>query len=350
LSFVQIQWYIILGFLFMFLLSALLGFTLSISVHSKSSLGVFICMVLTCITLAPFLIFPQGVILYIFPILPLLITSLLFLLVEERFTEAWMNCQLSKGRKHKIRAKVLNGLRIFLRGKIVSEEEDCILEKEIISLAYKSNTLLIVLMPLLISTVFVALSAKIADAIPPLLFLNPMIQCGFLGITSFGTEGKALWILKSSPVNTESVVSGKSIAILFISIPTTITILLFLSIAGDITLQQTIFYLIQEIALVLAFTGISVYAGASMPNFDKSSMVDSGAFLFVTLLGMLTGVMFFGIPMMCQIIMRFFSEGYGIYGAIFGAVICIIISIFIYGGGIVEGAKKFDKIEIDSYG
>ena len=130
------------------------------------------------------------------------------------------------------------------------------------------------------------------------LFLGATLQCSLIGLASISMEGKPFWILKSLPVSGSTVLKGKSLAILTLAVPTVILIPVPLSILDGFPIFVSSFFFIEALVLVIAFTGIGIWSGSKMPNFDETmrNMPDLMSQFSITFISAFVALLLFALP------------------------------------------------------
>jgi ABC-2 type transport system permease protein len=130
------------------------------------------------------------------------------------------------------------------------------------------------------------------------LFLGAVLQCSLIGLASISMEGKPFWILKSLPVSASTVLKGKSLSIFILALPTVILIPIPLTILDGFPFLIGLFFIIEAFALVIAFTGIGIWSGSKMPNFDETmrNMPDLMSQFSITFISGFATIFLLGIP------------------------------------------------------
>lgn len=175
------------------------------------------------------------------------------------------------------------------------------------------------------------------------IFFIAVLQCAFIALGSVGMEGKRLWVLKSLPVEGEVVMKGKAFSILIFALPIMICAVLPIPLLVSFPFEVTLFFIIESFVFAIAFTGIGIWAGAKLPNFDESTRgsPDLVSQFLISFLCLIVASFLGGVPA------SFLELDYflGIIFSIFALLMAIVILIF----GISYGGSAYQGIESDRY-
>jgi ABC-2 type transport system permease protein len=130
------------------------------------------------------------------------------------------------------------------------------------------------------------------------LFLGTLMVSALIGLAMISMEGRALYIIKSMPINTVDVLKGKSLTIFLIGFPLIVPMAIILPVIAKFPVMVTIFFIIFALALIISFTGIGIWGGTRFPNFDPTvrNMPDLISQFFIMWLCIFIMLFLIGIP------------------------------------------------------
>ena len=165
---------------------------------------------------------------------------------------------------------------------------------------------------LLIATIFIAIfgvenldalvgapgiSAMISFAAP--FIISTMIAISCTTASAISLEGKNLWILKSSPIKTKTILDSKIAVNLTILLPVVIASAVVLAIRLKLGFVETLMIFITPIAYSFYIAIVGIFANLKFPNFDWTSetvvIKQSGATLVSMIFQMLVIMIPFGL-------------------------------------------------------
>lgn len=182
------------------------------------------------------------------------------------------------------------------------------------------------------------------------LFLGALLHCAMLGSAAIGAEGKKLWIFKSLPVKAKLVLRAKAVALMFLSIPSMLIILLPLPIVAGFPWAVTVFFMLIAVILVLSLTGMGLYVGAMFANFDDANrgqpdfMVQFMIMAFASILGLVL----LALPAAVMLGDRN-NGGTGFIG-LAATTLMLLVSYAVYRASISGAAVSYRRIDIEAYG
>jgi hypothetical protein len=245
-----------------------------------------------------------------------LTTALTFLLVivtEHILLEAWL-VQTSKPLRYIIKRRDAAAFGEVEKGEAFLGEKELIIgkkdliffirEKDVIATVTASVALLLLMFGLFnLMGPHGDINSEYSHYIYPTiiaiaLFLGAVLQCSLIGLASISMEGRPFWILKTMPVSGKTVLKGKSLAIFTLAFPTVILITVPLPILDGFPVTIAIFFVIEAVTLVIAFTGIGIWSGAKMPNFDDTmrNMPDLVSQFSITFLSAFAALFLLAVP------------------------------------------------------
>lgn len=173
------------------------------------------------------------------------------------------------------------------------------------------------------------------------LYLGVVIQIVLPSLTLFSREGRKMWAIKVLPLDPEDIVWGKVLAMLFMSWTIILFIALPLPLVLDYSYSVVLFSLFSAITVILAFTGIGVWASVRFPNFDESSdgAPDIITMYSVLMLCLIGSVLLLSIPFTIFQVDRFL----GILSLVFAADISLLIMVLL----VKRASVLYEKIQID---
>ncbi|UCH88559.1 MAG: hypothetical protein JSV49_09920 [Thermoplasmata archaeon] len=356
--------YVIEGFLLIFLACSL-GFTIPIFLQVKSIPRKIVYMAAHAAILSTIMIpiryTPTALRGFEYLILLGLFTALSFLLVlvsEYVLVEAWL-VQISKPLRYIVKrrdaaafSEVEKGEKILGEKELIIGKKDIIFfirEKDVISTVVASIALLVIMFGLFnLIGPHEDINMDYSHYIYPTIigiavFLGAVLQCSLIGLASISMEGKPFWVLKSMPVTGKTVLKGKSLAIFTLAFPTVILITVPLPILDGFPVIVGLFFSIEAAALVIAFTGLGIWSGAKMPNFDETmrNMPDLVSQFSITFISAIIAVFLLVIPAAVLEVSHI--------GGFFAALDAVGWSIVLYIWCIEKGQKAYDDIGSDQY-
>ena len=175
------------------------------------------------------------------------------------------------------------------------------------------------------------------------IYIGALLQCTLVGASSIGIEGKRLWILKSLPIDSVSVLKGKAISIAILSLPGLLFIWLSTSYFANFSSKVTLFFGEMVILAILINTGLGMWAAGVFADFDSDNRGNPDFLTQFLLMG--TSAFITGILMS---ISGAFLRGNTNFGLIMGASMCFL-SYLIYYFGIQGGASAYRSFWADKY-
>tara|TARA_Y100000588_G_C14258890_1_gene926715 strand:- start:1801 stop:3288 length:1488 start_codon:yes stop_codon:yes gene_type:complete len=175
------------------------------------------------------------------------------------------------------------------------------------------------------------------------IYIGALLQCTLVGASSIGIEGKRLWILKSLPIDSVSVLKGKAISIAILSLPGLLFIWLSTSYFANFSVKVTLFFGEMVILAILINTGLGMWAAGVFADFDSNNRGNPDFLTQFLLMG--TSAFITGILMA---ISGAFLQGNVNFGLIIGASMCFL-SYLIYYFGIQGGASAYRSFWSDKY-
>jgi len=290
-----------------------------------------------------------------------LVTGLSFILVlvsESILLDAWVS-QISKPMKYILKRRDAAAFGESEAGeRYIGEKEIIIAKKDIIFFIREKDVLSTIVASIALLLVMFGLFNMIgphgnidneySKYIYPMiiglaLFLGAVLQCSLIGLASISMEGKPFWILKSLPINGSTVLKGKSLAILTLAFPTVILIPIPLTILDGFPIIIGIFFIIEAFVLVIAFTGVGIWSGSKLPNFDETmrNMPDLMSQFSITFVSGFISLFLLGIPSAVLTVNH-------IAGLIASLVACGW-SFVIFLWCLNQGQKAYDEIGSDQY-
>ena len=283
---------------------------------------------------------------------------LLVLFTENILLEAWL-MQISKPFRYIVKRRdaaafgeVESGERLLGEKELIIAKKDIIFfirEKDVIATVFASVALLLMMFGLYyligphesINNQYNYLIYPTIIAIA--LFLGAVLQCSLIGLAVISMEGRPFWILKTLPVSGQSVLKGKSIAIFTLAFPTVILITVPLPILDGFPTLVGVFFVIEAVVLVIAFTGIGIWSGARMPNFDETmrNMPDLVSQFSITFISAIAAFFLFAIPAAVM-------EQEYVFG-ILAAFDALGWALVIFIWAIHNGKKAYDDIGSDQF-
>jgi hypothetical protein len=290
--------------------------------------------------------------------LSVVMTFLLVLISEHILIEAWVS-QISKPLRYIIKRRdaaafsdVESGEKFFGEKELIIAKKDIIFfirEKDVISTVVASVALMAIMFGLFnMIGPHGNIENEFSHYIYPMiiglaLFLGAVLQCSLIGLAVISMEGKPFWILKTLPVSGSTVLKGKSMAILTLAFPTVILISIPLPILDGFPFLVGLFFFVEAFVLVIAFTGIGIWSGARMPNFDETmrNMPDLVSQFSITFICAFVTLILLAIP--AAILIE--SHVVGIIAAFDALGWAIVLFIFCLN----SGKKAYDDIGSDQY-
>ena len=171
------------------------------------------------------------------------------------------------------------------------------------------------------------------------IYLSATLQCALIGLGSVGKEGTKFWVVRSLPVSGLVVFKAKALAILAMSPITVVCIAIPLPLILGYSATWVVYFICITIALLFAFTGVGLALGARYPNFDEAwggtPDIMTMYLTMIMCLGLAIGMIGpSGIILSKNVAVGLLSTAFFIA---FGFIILCI--------GILEGAKRYDRIE-----
>ncbi|WP_455392726.1 hypothetical protein [[Eubacterium] cellulosolvens] len=340
-----------------------LGFTLPIFLQLKpvskkfSHLGSNV-IIIGAVSI-PLRFFPRDAV--FFSILTVL-TMVSFWLVHysSKFLLVAWNAQLSKpltilSAEEKDRLKVQTKAR---KRPWVSKEAWLVAKKELISLIREKDAIVTI-----VSAIFLAIASVViyfyfgptgfegsrmgAYLYPGILaiflFLGTLMISALIGLAMISVEGRAFYIIKSLPVSGLDVLKGKSIALLVLGFPIILPMAVLLPIVAKFPLMVTLFYLFLAIVFIFSFTGIGIWGGTRLPNFDPTArnMPDLISQFFIMSICVICSLIIVGVPAVLMV----FNNVVGVMAIL----VAIGWSLTILIWALDRGAVGYDEIDSDMY-
>ena len=189
-----------------------------------------------------------------------------------------------------------------------------------------------------------------SDSIFPAIVAGTAIQSGILALSSVGMEGQRLWFYRSAPVKGKSVALGKGLAVVALSIPVNVGIVILLCIFNGAGIADSALYVITAVSLALAFAANGLWIGSGMPNLDESlyGLPDSAGLLIWSITTAVLAVGFIGIPEFAA----WFALRLGInpfYAKLPAALALLFGALVIFRESTETGGKYIDAIMDEEY-
>ncbi|UCE36867.1 MAG: hypothetical protein JSW00_15380 [Thermoplasmata archaeon] len=182
------------------------------------------------------------------------------------------------------------------------------------------------------------------------IFAITTLEPGISSLSSFGKEGKNIWILKTAPFEGEVVAQAKALSNValspFIVLGTAMISAYYMSYYTEVKLIN---YNFLEIALFTAmgaqtmiflFTGLGIWFGAKYPNFDESNRgnPDIMTMYIFAMACLFLGVLYLSAPF--YLMMR----NYNVLGILMMILSLDMAALFLYWSS-EEGGKALEKLE-----
>ena len=103
------------------------------------------------------------------------------------------------------------------------------------------------------------------------LFLGSLMISALIGLAMISVEGRALYIIKSLPVENLDVLKGKALALMMLSFPLIVPMAILLPVVAKFPLMVILFYIVLANVLIISFAGIGIWGGTKFPNFDTTA-------------------------------------------------------------------------------
>lgn len=173
------------------------------------------------------------------------------------------------------------------------------------------------------------------------LYLGVVIQIVLPSLTLFSREGRKMWAIKVLPLDSEEVIWGKVLAMLFLSWTIILMIALPLPIVLGYDIELILFSIISAMVMILSFTGVSVWASVKFPNYDESSdgAPDIITMYSILMLCLIISILLLSIPAIAFQIDRFI----GILSLIFAADMSLLLLLIL----VKRAAIHYETIQID---
>ncbi|MGM0405210.1 MAG: putative ABC transporter permease subunit [Thermoplasmatota archaeon] len=173
------------------------------------------------------------------------------------------------------------------------------------------------------------------------LYLGVVIQIVLPSLTLFSREGRKMWSLKVLPMDSEDIIWGKVLSMLFFSWIIIFIIALPLPMILDYSPAIVLFSIISSIVMILSFTGIGAWASVRFPNYDESN---DGAPDIITMYSILMLCLLASILLLSLPVTIFQSDMFlGILALIFSADMSLLLLIIL----VKRSAIRFEKIQLD---
>jgi len=173
------------------------------------------------------------------------------------------------------------------------------------------------------------------------LYLGVVIQIVLPSLTLFSREGRKMWAIKVLPLDSEDIIWGKVLAMLFFSWTIVILIALPLPLVLGYNLGLILFSVISAIVMVISFSGIGVWASVKFPNYDESNdgAPDIITMYSILMLCLIVSVLLFSFPVTIFQIDQFM----GILALIFTADMSLLFLYIL----VKRTAIGYERIQID---
>lgn len=177
--------------------------------------------------------------------------------------------------------------------------------------------------------------------------LSPLAISGFMAMTcttasSISIEGKNLWILKSSPIDTKMLLSAKIAVNLVLLIPAALLSSIILSIALDINSVETILLFITPAVYAVFISVLGLLINLLFPKLNwtaEAAVIKQSLAVFVT---MLIGVLSILVPVIIIFALAAFVDMSLMVVII--TLFIVIITIVIYKYVNTKGVERFNKL------
>lgn len=197
----------------------------------------------------------------------------------------------------------------------------------------------------------------VTSAIAPLIYpaiialgvyLAALLQCGLIGLSTVGKEGKKFWILRSVPLRSRQLFVAKAIAILLLTPLTIAVVSIPLPLLLHMPLRWVAFFVAATVAAVCAFTGLGLWAGATFPNFDEArgGTPDIMSMYLLALLCLGVGMLIIGAPGLIMGGPPFGPDWGGTINGVLATLASLLGGIALLLWGILRGARRYDRIEV----
>ncbi len=173
------------------------------------------------------------------------------------------------------------------------------------------------------------------------LYLGVVIQIVLPSLTLFSREGRKMWAIKVLPLDSEDIIWGKVLAMLFFSWTIVILIALPLPLVLGYNLGLILFSVISAIVMVISFSGIGVWASVKFPNYDESNhgAPDIITMYSILMLCLIVSVLLFSFPVTIFQADQFL----GILALIFTADMSLLFLYIL----VKRTSILYEKIELD---
>jgi hypothetical protein len=175
------------------------------------------------------------------------------------------------------------------------------------------------------------------------LFIGTLMVSALIGLAMISVEGRALYIIKSMPVQNLDVLKGKSLALFIIGFPIIIPMSFLLPLVAGFPALVTGFYFVLSLVLVTSFTGIGIWGGTWFPNFDPTArnMPDIISQFFIMSLCIICTLLIAGIPAYLMIINNLVG--------IVAIMVALGWAVTIFIIGLDRGQVGYEQIGSDMY-
>ncbi len=131
-----------------------------------------------------------------------------------------------------------------------------------------------------------------AASIVVTMFIALELQCNLMGAESLGMEGSRFYVYKTTPVSGQKIISAKVTALLMISIPLSMLIVLPVALLAGMPPSLIITLSVLAVALALGLSAVGIYFGTRYPNFaeGEGGSPDLVTLLTISFMGMFATV------------------------------------------------------------
>ncbi len=302
---------IILGFL-----ALSLGFTLPIFLQlkplSKKIIHLGINIVILGAISIPIRYFPRNFGFFVILIISAIISFALVFQASRFLLSGW-NAQLSKPLTTLTTHQPDRLLTEPIRNQWLTRESWLIAKKEIISLVREKDAMVTIIAAIFFSIASVGIyfyfgpggleGSSIGGYLYPgilavFLFLSTLMISALIGLAMISVEGRALYIIKSLPIDNIDVLKGKSLALFIIGFPIIMPMSVLLPVVAHFPVYVTLFYIVLAVVLIISFTGIGIWGAVNFPNFDTTmrNMPDLISQFFIMFICIFCTLFLVGIP------------------------------------------------------
>ncbi len=175
------------------------------------------------------------------------------------------------------------------------------------------------------------------------LFIGTLMVSALIGLAMISVEGRALYIIKSLPVESLDVLKGKSLALFILGFPIIVPMSIFLPMVAKFPLFVSLFFIILSNIFIVSFTGIGIWGGSMFPNFDPTArnMPDIISQFFIMFICIICSFFIVAIPVFIMTV----NNLAGVVAALVGLGWAITIFIAALDRGVVG----YDNIGSDMY-